>query len=76
MERTTIDLWVGVFVALGLAAIFGLALKVGNLTSSSVGDTYTVTAAFENIGGRMNLAKYSSYKRECLDKTMMRHYCL
>ena len=51
MERTTIDLWVGVFVALGVAAIFGLALKVGNLTSSNVGETYTVTAAFENIGG-------------------------
>jgi len=51
MERTTIDLWVGVFVALGIAAIFGLALKVGNLTSSSIGETYTVTAAFENIGG-------------------------
>jgi len=51
MERTTIDLWVGVFVALGLAAIFGLALKVGNLTSSNIGATYTVTAAFENIGG-------------------------
>ena len=51
MERTTIDLWVGVFIALGIAAIFGLALKVGNLTSSSIGETYTVTAAFENIGG-------------------------
>jgi phospholipid/cholesterol/gamma-HCH transport system substrate-binding protein len=51
MERTTVDLWVGVFVALGLAAIFGLALKVGNLTSSNIGDTYTGTAAFENIGG-------------------------
>lgn len=51
MERTTIDLWVGVFVALGLAAIFGLALKVGNLTSSNVGETYMVTAGFENIGG-------------------------
>ena len=51
MERTTIDLWVGAFVALGLAAIFGLALKVGNLTSSNIGETYTVTAAFENIGG-------------------------
>jgi len=47
MERTTIDLWVGVFVALGIAAIFGLALKVGNLTSSNLGDTYMVTAAFE-----------------------------
>jgi len=51
MERTTIDLWVGVFVAIGIAAIFGLALKVGNLTSSNIGETYTVTAAFENIGG-------------------------
>jgi phospholipid/cholesterol/gamma-HCH transport system substrate-binding protein len=51
MERTTIDLWVGVFVALGLAAFFGLALKVGNMTSSNAGETYTVTAAFENIGG-------------------------
>lgn len=51
MERTTVDLWVGVFVALGVAAMFGLALKVGNLTSSNIGETYKVTAAFENIGG-------------------------
>lgn len=51
MERTTIDLWVGIFVALGLAALLGLAMKVGNLTTSSLGDTYMVTANFENIGG-------------------------
>lgn len=51
MERTTIDLWVGIFVALGVAALLGLAMKVGNLTTSSVGETYTVNAAFENIGG-------------------------
>jgi phospholipid/cholesterol/gamma-HCH transport system substrate-binding protein len=51
VDRTTIDLWVGVFVALGVAALLGLAMKVGNLTSSKIGDTYTVTAAFENIGG-------------------------
>jgi phospholipid/cholesterol/gamma-HCH transport system substrate-binding protein len=51
MERTTMDLWVGIFAAAGVAAIMGLAMKVGNLTSSSIGDTYTVTAAFENIGG-------------------------
>ena len=51
MERTTVDLWVGVFVALGVAAMLGLALKVGNLTSSNLGETYQVTAAFENIGG-------------------------
>lgn len=51
MERTTIDLWVGIFAAAGIAALLGLAMKVGNLTSSSIGETYTVTAAFENIGG-------------------------
>jgi phospholipid/cholesterol/gamma-HCH transport system substrate-binding protein len=51
MERTTIDLWVGIFVALGVAALLGLAMKVGNLTTSNIGETYTVTAGFENIGG-------------------------
>jgi phospholipid/cholesterol/gamma-HCH transport system substrate-binding protein len=51
MERTTIDLWVGILVALGVAAFFGLAMKVGNLTTSSLGETYSVTAAYENIGG-------------------------
>jgi phospholipid/cholesterol/gamma-HCH transport system substrate-binding protein len=51
VDRTTLDLWVGIFVALGVAALFGLAMKVGNLTSSQLGPTYNVTAAFENIGG-------------------------
>ncbi|MES2636012.1 MAG: outer membrane lipid asymmetry maintenance protein MlaD [Pseudomonadota bacterium] len=51
MERTTIDLWVGIFVALGLAALLGLAMKVGNLTTGTIGETYTVTANYENIGG-------------------------
>ena len=51
MERTTIDLWVGIFVALGVAALLGLAMKVGNLTTNNIGETYTLTANFENIGG-------------------------
>ncbi|MGJ8618799.1 MAG: outer membrane lipid asymmetry maintenance protein MlaD [Methylophilaceae bacterium] len=51
MNRTTIDLWVGVFVALGVAALLGLAMKVGNLTTTNIGKTYTINAAFENIGG-------------------------
>ncbi len=45
------DLWVGIFAAAGVAALIGLAMKVGNLTSSSIGETYSVTAAFENVGG-------------------------
>lgn len=51
MDKTTIDLWVGIFVALGLAALLSLAMKVGNLTTSNIGETYSVTANFENIGG-------------------------
>ena len=31
MNRSTIDLWVGIFVTIGLGAIVFLALKVGNL---------------------------------------------
>jgi len=51
MNRVTLDLWVGIFVAIGLGAILFLGLKVGNLGSSSVGETYRVEAKFDNIGG-------------------------
>lgn len=51
MNRAVIDLWVGVFVALGLAALLFLALKVGNLSSTDVGQTYSLQAHFDNIGG-------------------------
>jgi phospholipid/cholesterol/gamma-HCH transport system substrate-binding protein len=51
MDRTKIDLWVGIFAALGIAALLGLAMKVGNLTSSNLGETYTVSANFQNVGG-------------------------
>jgi len=52
MNRSTIDLWVGIFVALGLGAVLFLSLKVGNLiTSGSRGEGYHIEAAFDNIGG-------------------------
>ena len=51
MNRSTMDLWVGVFVALGLGALLFLALKVGNLASFSTAETYQVSAKFANIGG-------------------------
>ncbi|MGE5470213.1 MAG: outer membrane lipid asymmetry maintenance protein MlaD [Bacteroidota bacterium] len=51
MNRTVLDLWVGFFVALGLAAVLFLALKVGNLSSAHLSDTYTLFAKFDNIGG-------------------------
>ena len=51
MERTTLDLWVGVFVAAGLAALLLLAFKVGNMGNVNLSDGYTVTAGFDDIGG-------------------------
>jgi phospholipid/cholesterol/gamma-HCH transport system substrate-binding protein len=51
MNRTTIDLWVGIFVTIGLAAIVFLALKVGNLTSLAATPSYRLDARFDNIGG-------------------------
>ena len=51
MQRTTLDLWVGIFVTAGVAALFVLALKVGNASSVSVSDGYKVIAEFDNIGG-------------------------
>jgi phospholipid/cholesterol/gamma-HCH transport system substrate-binding protein len=51
MNRSMIDLWVGVFVVAGFAALIFLALKVGNLASFSTDQTYQVHAKFANIGG-------------------------
>jgi len=51
VNRTVLDLWVGFFVALGMAAVLFLALKVGNLSSAHLTQTYTLEARFDNIGG-------------------------
>lgn len=52
MNRTLTDLWVGIFVVLGLGAILVLALRVGNASATfDVTTTYTVYGDFENIGG-------------------------
>ena len=51
MERNKYDLWVGVFLFAGFAALLLLALKAGNLGAENVKETYKVEARFENIGG-------------------------
>ena len=51
MQRKSLDVWVGLFVVLGAAAIMFLALKVGNLSSMNFGPGYNLVARFDNIGG-------------------------
>jgi phospholipid/cholesterol/gamma-HCH transport system substrate-binding protein len=51
MQRKSLDLWVGLFVLLGAAALFFLAMKAGNMSSLSFQKTYPVITKFDNIGG-------------------------
>jgi phospholipid/cholesterol/gamma-HCH transport system substrate-binding protein len=51
MQSRAVEISVGIFVAAGLAALFVLAMKVSNLSSFNSGDSYAVTAYFDNIGG-------------------------
>ena len=51
MTSKGVEIGVGLFVALGLAALLMLAMKVSNLSESSVNDGYELTARFDNIGG-------------------------
>ena len=51
LNRKSLELWVGLFVAAGILALAMLAFKVGNLTSADVMDGYRLTARFDNVGG-------------------------
>ena len=51
MSKTILDLWVGLFVIAGIAALLFLALKVGSMSAVNVGNSYEVVARFDNIGG-------------------------
>lgn len=51
MQRSKNDVWVGLFVLIGAAAILFLALKSANLLSLNFDTSYRVTAKFDNIGG-------------------------
>ncbi len=51
MQRKSLDVWVGLFVLLGALAVMFLALKAGNMSSMSLGPSYSLVARFDNIGG-------------------------
>ncbi len=45
------EIWVGIFIAAGLAALLMLAMKVSNLSTYNQDKGYEVTARFEDISG-------------------------
>lgn len=47
----SVELLVGAFVGLGIAALFMLAMQVSNLSEFEGKDGYELKARFENIGG-------------------------
>jgi len=51
MNKTVLDLWVGLFVIAGIAALLFLALKVGSMSTVNSSESYEVVALFDNIGG-------------------------
>ena len=51
MNKKGIEILVGGFVLLGMVGLVFLALKAANLGSVGGGDTYTLKANFDNIGG-------------------------
>jgi phospholipid/cholesterol/gamma-HCH transport system substrate-binding protein len=60
MNKTVLDLWVGLFVIVGITALLFLALKVGSTSAIKSSDSYEVVARFENIGGLKSRAPVKS----------------
>lgn len=51
MMSKKIELMVGIFVAIGIAALLMLSLKVANSGLAGSGESYNLFAKFDNIGG-------------------------
>jgi len=51
MTTRMMEIWVGLFVAGGIAALFMLSMKVSNLSTYSSDKGYDVSAYFEDISG-------------------------
>ena len=51
MNTRIVEIWVGIFVAVGAAALFMLAMKVSNLVTYTGDEGYVITAKFEDASG-------------------------
>ena len=60
MQRSKNDVWVGLFVVIGLMAVLFLSLQSANLMSVSWQKSYAISANFDNIGGLKKQAAVKS----------------
>lgn len=51
MQSKALELLVGLFFSLGVAAVFILTFRVASLDGAGEGDSFAITADFDNIGG-------------------------
>ena len=51
MQSRAVQIWVGLFVMAGMAALLMLSMQVSNISTFSTQEGYKVRAHFENIGG-------------------------
>lgn len=51
MQKSKNDVWVGLFVLIGAAAVLFLALQSANLLTLNYQKSYRVNARFDNVGG-------------------------
>jgi len=51
MTSRMTEIWVGLFVAIGMAALFMLAMKVSNLSTYNSGEGFDVIARFNDASG-------------------------
>ena len=51
MSSRKIEILVGLFVAAAIAAFFMLAVNVSNMSTYGGGESYEISARFDNIGG-------------------------
>lgn len=51
MHSRSVQIWVGLFVVAGMAALLMLSMKVSNISAFTETEGFKVTAHFENIGG-------------------------
>ena len=57
MRMRYIEISVGAFMVMGMIAIVLMAFRVSGLSVADSGDTYTIKARFENLGGLTEKAK-------------------